>query len=157
MPSEVQTACGTLQTSTGIKSGIEASIHAMRNIFHEEGCDAVMLVDADNAFNRLNRAVSLHNIRHTCPTLATYLANTYAVPSRLFLPGGKHILSCEGTTQGDNCASPFYAVSTKPLVDELKDTSAKQVWFADDASSGGKLQEIYEWFLKLSEIGPLYG
>lgn len=47
------------------------------------GTDAVLLVDADNAFNRLNRAVALHNIQYTCPPLATILTNIYRAPSRL--------------------------------------------------------------------------
>ena len=35
--------------------------------------------------------------------------NTYQLPSRLFVAGGKEILSREGPTQGDNLAGTFYA------------------------------------------------
>lgn len=64
---------GTLQTCAGLKSGIEGAIHAVKKVFLEENCEGLLLVDADNAFNRLNRKISLHNKKccvplyiHTC-------------------------------------------------------------------------------------------
>ena len=117
---KIQLGCGTLQNFCRDNSGVEASIHAMKEIFDSDDCEAAMLVDADNAFNRLNRAAALENIQHTCPALATYFWNTYSTPSQLFLSGGKCILSQEGTTQGDNGASTIYSLSTKPLVNKLK-------------------------------------
>jgi hypothetical protein len=33
----------------------------------------------------------------------------------------------------------------------------KQIWYADDAASGGKLRDIKEWWDQLGEIGPLFG
>ena len=47
----------------GTKAQIEAAIHAMRNIFEADQTDAVLLIDASNTFNTLNRAAALHNIR----------------------------------------------------------------------------------------------
>ena len=67
---DIQEAAGPLQVSTGLKGGAEAAIHSMREIFSEEGCDGVILVDASNAFNRLNRSVALHNIQITAPSFA---------------------------------------------------------------------------------------
>jgi len=52
-------AVGTLQTCAGLESGIEAAIHAVRKSYEEEGSECLLLVDADNAFNKLNRKVSL--------------------------------------------------------------------------------------------------
>ena len=73
---------GVTQICAGHPAGCEAAIHALRNVFAE---DAVMLVDADNAFNRLNRAVALHNIQFTCPPLAT--TSTARLPVCLSLVG----------------------------------------------------------------------
>ena len=36
-------------------------------IFEADDTDAVLLRDASNAFNALNRAAALHNIRVFCP------------------------------------------------------------------------------------------
>ena len=90
--------------------------------------------------------------------LAQYLKNTYSSPAKLVLSDGRHILSQEGTTQGDNLASAFYGLSSKPVIDELKKVpNTAQAWWADDAAAGGKIIHIKKWWDKLCEIGPLYG
>ena len=43
--SDVTTAAGPLQTCTGIRAGIEAVIHAMRQIFEQDETEAILLVD----------------------------------------------------------------------------------------------------------------
>ena len=43
-------ASGSLQLCAGQKSGSEASIHAMHTIFESDDTDAVLLIDASNAF-----------------------------------------------------------------------------------------------------------
>jgi len=95
---------GTLQTCAGLESGIEAATHAVRKSYEEEGSEYLLLVDADNAFNKLNRKVSLENIKRLCPPMYTYLHNSYTTPTMLYLENGDHILSQEGVTQGDNTA-----------------------------------------------------
>ena len=59
--SDVQQAGGVLETCSGVESGIEAAVHAMSQTWKDETCEAVLLVDAENAFNSLNRAAALHN------------------------------------------------------------------------------------------------
>ena len=59
---EIQKAAGPLHASTGLKGGAEAAIHVMRDIFEAEETDGIILVDASNAFNSLNRKVALHNV-----------------------------------------------------------------------------------------------
>ena len=138
---DIQEAAGPLQVSTGLKGGAEAAIHSMREIFNEEGCDGAILVDASNAFNRLNRQVALHNIQIIEPSFAPVLINTYRVPSILFVTGGEEMESQEGTTQGDPLAMVFYGLSILPLQNDLRigEPEVKQVWLADDATGAGKL------------------
>ena len=123
-------------------------------------------IDASNAFNSLNRKVALANMSSLCPPFFQYLQNTYAESSRLYLSGGdgEFIYSSEGTTQGDNCAMAFYAISTVPIIHSLANEKVdpatenfKQAWFADDASAAGKLMGILKWWNKLFDIGPRYG
>ena len=76
---------GPLQTCAGLKSGIEASIHAMRQIFDQEVTEALLLVDAENAFNNLNRTAALHNIKQICPPFYRYLSNTYQLPAKMII------------------------------------------------------------------------
>ena len=137
----------------------EAAIHAMRKIFEQDETDAVVLVDASNAFNRLHRQVALHNIQIIAPSLSTVLINTYRLPSRLFVTGGKELLSKEGTTQGDNLAMAFYGLSTIPLQNALRinQPSVKQVWLADDATGAGSLQNLREWWNTIITRGSQLG
>ena len=83
-----------------------------RIIFEDSSIEAIILVDANNAFNSINRKVALHNIQVTCPSFSKILISTYRSPSRLIILGGAEIQSTEGTTQGDNLAMSFYALVT---------------------------------------------
>ena len=100
-------ATGCLQTCSGMSGGIEASIHSMALAFGNDNSEAVLLVDAENAFNCLNREVALANIKTICPSYHKYLSNTYKTPSNLYVNNSSEVIqSQEGTTQGDpdaNC------------------------------------------------------
>ena len=139
---DVINASGAMQVCADPRSGGEAAIHAMCNIFEADETDA-LLVDASNAFNSLNRAAALNNIRVLCPLIAAYVTNTYRVPARLFVVGGGELKSAEGTTQGDPLPMSMYAISLQPLISLLHNRStAKQWWFADDATGAGPLEEV---------------
>lgn len=58
---DVQTAVGPLQTCAGYEAGCEAAIHFVHELFSDELVEGLLLVDASNAFNNLNRRVVLHN------------------------------------------------------------------------------------------------
>ena len=155
---EIIQATGSMQVCAGQKSGSEAAIHAMSEIFHGEDTDAVLLIDASNAFNSLNRMTALHNILVTCPIIAPYAINTYRNPARLFVVEGDELLSAEGTTQGDPLSMAFYGISLVPLMSKLNEASnAVQCWLADDASCGGKVRDILKWWLFLKTVGPKFG
>ena len=64
---DITTAAGPIQTCTGIKAGIEGAIHSMRKVFEDDETEAILLVDAENAFNNLNRRAALSNIKEICP------------------------------------------------------------------------------------------
>ena len=104
----------------------------------------------------LNRQAALRNICHLCPPLSKILINTYLEDVRLFIDG-ETLLSQEGTTQGDPLAMAMYAIAVNPLIHRLKHDTTKQIWFADDATAGGKLNNLREWWDCLINIGPEYG
>ena len=153
--SDVLEAAGTLQLCAGHEAGCEAAMHSMCRICHDATTEAVQLVDADNAFNSLNRKVAPLNIHQLFPSLATILTNTYRETS-LFIDGDT-LFSQEGTTQGDPLAMAMYAVATVPLIEKLQSTNTKQVWYADDATAGGTLLNLKVWWTMLSSSGPSYG
>ena len=148
---EIKEAVGPLQVCAG-------HTRAMNQVFNEEGADGVLLIDATNAFNLMNRAVAMHNIRITCKEIALYIINTYRSPSRLFISGGGEISSQEGTTQGDPLAMPWYAINTNHMISSLTASipQVKQVWLADDSAGGGSIESLYQWYKSLCEEGKKF-
>ena len=159
LSSDIESAAGPLQTCAGQMGGCEAAIHAMRRIYQSPMTEGVLLLDAENAFNRLNRAAAIHNIKSLCPSLSTVLSNTYQEPVRMVIPGSGEIRSCEGTTQGDPLAMAMYALAVTPLISKLHQNipTCKQVWYADDSTAAGSLQDLKKWWDEISSLGPGYG
>ena len=63
----IQQAVGPLQTATGLQGGAETAIHSMKLTLEQESTGGVLLVDASNTFNSLNRKAALHKIQIICP------------------------------------------------------------------------------------------
>ena len=108
---DITDSVGSLQVCARQDAGCEAAIHALRHIYEQGECEAVMLIDASNAFNSVNRKAFLHNVKVICPSIATFTTNCYSSSSQLFVVGGTKILSSEGTTQGDPIADLVYAIA----------------------------------------------
>ena len=153
---DVRSAAGPLQLCCGQDAGCEAAVHAMRAVFEADNTDGILLVDASNAFNNLNRQVALFNIQYTCPAIAKLLINCYRKSSSLFV-GGTVLLSREGTTQGDPLAMAMFGLATVPLIQRIQTAHTIQCWFADDAAAGGRLSNLLQWWRLLEKIGPQHG
>ena len=82
---KVQETVGPLQLCAGHPVGVQSAIHAMKKFFTDDDSDGILLIDADNAFNRINRKVALWNIQHTCPALKHILINFYRSPSQIYV------------------------------------------------------------------------
>jgi len=48
---DIQEAAGAHQLCAGQLSGVEAAVHTVRRVFEGENTEAVLIVDASNAFN----------------------------------------------------------------------------------------------------------
>ena len=153
---DIQAAAGPLQVCAGHLAGCEAAVHSMRQVFESPQSEAVILVDASNAFNSLNRQAALRNIHYLCPSLSKVLINTYREDIQLFIDGDT-LFSQEGTTQGDPLAMGMYAIAVTPLIHQVEESEVKQVWFTDDATAGGNLVNLKEWWEHIIQLGPNYG
>ena len=158
---DVQQVCGSDQLCSGLESGIEAAIHALGDLFNEHKGNGwgVLLIDASNAFNSLNRKAALWNARHLWPRGCRFIFNCYKAWSTLVVNGSSTFLySKEGVTQGDPLSLAFYAISVLPLIRALKDTKSwTQAWYADDASCASELHRLLRWFEGLMDLGPDFG
>ena len=150
--SDVEKHAGALQLCAGQSAGVEAAIH----IYEAESCDGILLLDAENAFNRANRAAALWNIQYDCPALKCTVINTYRRATKIFVLGGLEIWSNEGTTQGCPLAMAMYAVAIIPL-QELLHEKCKQVWFADDGTGGDTIKKMRNWWDCVAKNGPKFG
>ena len=132
----------------------------MRELFEDmanDGC-GLLLVDAKNAFNSVNRCASLWNARILWPRGARYLFNTYRGFSKLWISGSSDFLfSKEGVSQGDPLSMLMYAMAVLPLIRRLSDRGRRIQNYADNASCFGSLQSLREWLISLMEVGPKYG
>ena len=111
---DVQHVCGSDQLCSGIKGGIEGAIHGMTEIF-ESHCEdgwGLLLMDAVNGFNSMNRPAALWN---------ALMVQGFAL--LIVRDASSFILSKEGVTQGDPLGMMFYAIGILPLTQMLKPDS----------------------------------
>ena len=102
---DVQEACGADQLCSGMKAGVEAAVHAMKEIFEQEETEGLLLVNASNAFNSLSRPAALWNCRVLWPRCSLFLFNFYRGHAVIIVKSAKSdclftLYSQEGTTQG---------------------------------------------------------
>ena len=77
----------------------------------------LLLLDAKNASNSINRSSALLNARTLWSRASTFLYNSYRESSKLVLSNTDvFIRSEEGTTQGDPLSMLFYGVALLPLI-----------------------------------------
>ena len=147
---------GNMQLCLGQKPGIEHAILSLRHSFDDPENEAILLIDAKNAFNVLNRRTALDNVKALCQSLHVALQNSYSHPSHLYI-GKSTILSQEGTTQGESLAMAMYGIAILPLISRLHNDSLTQKRYAGDSSVVGRLKDIRALFDKLTQLGPMYG
>ena len=98
----------------------------------------------------------MRNIKYICPPIATFVRNCYNAPARLFVLGGKELLSCEGTTQGDPIAMAIYGIALKPLLKYqatcYPERDPKMAAFADDLTSAAILSTLRSWWKILLDV-----
>ena len=119
----------------------------------------VLLVDASNAFNLLNRISMLLHVCRLWPLCSRFVFNTYRGWPVLVMCGmSDFILSKGGDTQADPLSMYVYGIGTLPLIQILRSPQSwTQLWYTDDASAGGLLRDLREWFLLLCSHGPKFG
>ena len=138
-------------------------MHAMHDVFNDHNTEGILLIDAENAFNSINRKIMLHNLKLMCPVIARYISNTYMCPDKLFIIGGAELFSKGGATHGDPTSVGAYALGILPLLQLLlyfvpvNELNTKDFAFADGFTVAGKLSSIKDYWSQLISISPKYG
>ena len=121
---DAEDVCSSKQLCAGLRCGAEGATHAMSDLFDSHNDSYGMLImDAENAFNSINRSSLLWNIRILWPRASRFIFNTYGGYSLLILKGSSEVLhSSEGVVQGDPLSMFIYAVATIPLIEAVSYT-----------------------------------
>ena len=109
---DVEEVCRADQLCSGLKAGAEGAVHAMRDLFEDQAGSGwrLLLVDASNAFNSVNREAALWS---TSPGVY----DSFQHLSWLCYTCGTWLLySMEGVNQGDHLSMMMYAVVMLPLI-----------------------------------------
>jgi hypothetical protein len=159
---DVEEICNSAQLCSGVQAGIEGAVHSMGDLFTANASKGwgMLLVDASNAFNSINRMSALMNARAMWPRCSRFLFNTYRGHATLKVQDATELLySREGVTQGDPLSMLMYSLAVMPLIRSLKTSNQEvtQNWYADDASATGKLTHLRDWLQTLTDEGPAYG
>ena len=108
---DLEETCSTDQLACGLKAGVDGA--CVSDVFDdnkEDGC-GMLLMDASNAYNSLNRKTALWNARILWPRCSILLFNTYRGFASLFVAGADEVIySREGTTPGNHwqCSSMVF-------------------------------------------------
>ena len=141
---------GNIQLCLGQKCGIEHAIHSLRKAYDSPEVEGILLIDAQNAFNSLNRDLALKNVDILCPSLTHAIRNSYSTPSDLYI-NQNLIKSQEGTTQGDPLAMAMYGIAILPLIKRVMSNDVTHKWFADDGNAAGSIASLLKLYHELRD------
>lgn len=159
-------ACGSLQLCCGLDSGVEGGIHAARQFWEAHSTEpeiGFLQVDADNAFNRLDKTAMLWVVRHEWPSGAMFIFNCYKHHAFLVIHGDSgelhSLLSQTGVAQGCPLSMFLYGLTLVPLIKKLQHLhpNCTQIFFADDGNAGGTWAQLRQYWSSLCKLGPQYG
>ena len=125
------------QLGFGIKGGAEAAVHAARLYAGDlDDNHWIVKLDFKNAFNSLRRDKLLLAVRELAPALYPFVHSCY---SSLFWHDSV-LQSAEGVQQGDPLGPLLFCLAIHDLCSQLR--SEFNVWYLDDGSVGGTLEDI---------------
>ena len=117
---DIKEAAANTNLCVGQEAAVEALFRHMQEVFAGDDCDAILLVDAEQGFQRLNRKVTLHNIKYICPILFTMVVNVYRGAARAVVALDFELESREGVTMGCPLAMTIYGLALVPLIEFLR-------------------------------------
>ena len=152
LKSEIQDASCPLQTCAGYPDGIEAAAHAKNSLYSRKEVLAILLVDAENALKKLNRAAALRNFLVTLHSLSPFFPNTYRGCDPFSPAKKKFLLNKEQFKEmWQQCASTDSRRYPWSLCLQNRKPNACF------GAGAGTISSLREWWQLLLDEGPGYG
>ena len=147
------------QLGVGIRGGVEAAVHTVREAVASNPDKWLLQVDLENAFNRVDRSFVLAEVANLLPDCLPWAITCYGRASNLQF-GKTSLSSSSGVQQGDPFAGICFALVLQPVVNAIEaevPTLAANVWFHDDGSVVGTEEELMSVVAIVQRDGPERG
>ena len=122
-----ETYVGMDQYGVAYPGGVEAPVHAVRELLDLDKLWAQLALDFANAYNTIDRVTTAEEIHQQAPAFAAFYEWSYRREALLILPSGfaaagllDSILSRAGVRQGDVLGPLFFAIGIAPVVKEVR-------------------------------------
>ena len=151
------------QLAVGVSCGAEVMVHAARHWIHQnrQRNNYVLLQkDIRNAFNELLPHEFLQDAQQHAPASARFAAYCYGSPTNLVYQGT--VERCSRGQQGCPIMGPLFCLTRQRMVEEARRLSSRpppdfEPAFADDAFSGGNVDDVFEAFHHELQLAHKFG
>ena len=147
------------QLGVGIRGGVEAAVHTVREAVASNPDKWLLQVDLENAFNCVDRSFVLAEVARHLPDCLAWAVTCYGSASNLQF-GKSSLSSSSGVQQGDPFASVCFALVLQPVIKAIEaevPTLAANVWLHDDGSAVGSKEELKQVVAIVKRDGPERG
>lgn len=161
---------GSVQMGAGRKGGAEAVVHAAQQCYEDAATHnrdvqvgglkhGMLLLDGDNAFGEINREIAFDILAARCPYLYPLVRAMYGQDNAIQV-GSDTLPVTRGVLQGDSVAPVIFAAvlwHTWQQLDEELRRGVRPMFYADDMTIAGDVDQLRQVYTQLRERGPQNG
>ena len=147
------------QMGVGVRGGIEAIVHTVRQVMEEDKDAFLMQLDLVNAYNQVDRDHAFKEVEEHFPEMLKWVMTCYKNQAQLIF-GTSTIISWAGFHQGDPLASLLFSLCVHPIIKIIVERMPNllvNAWFLDDGSMVGSLAQLRSVVDIVLQYGPARG